>query len=75
MFFYRTRLVIDGHTALDTLSLSRDPLADISRTVSEFDAVRFGECQQLHSITVDQLDFREIESDHAAFFERGAKNI
>ena len=35
--------------------------------MSEFDAVRFGECQKRHSITVDQLDLREVDGDDTAF--------
>ena len=43
--------------------------------MSEFDAIRFVEGQEFHSITVDQLDFRELDGDDTAFLERGAKDF
>ena len=61
--------------ALTALSLSRDPLADIARAVPEFDALGVGERQQLHRMTVDQLDLGEIESDHTAILELRANDV
>jgi hypothetical protein len=61
--------------ALAAASLSRDPSADVGRTVSEFDAIPFGAFQECHGITVDQFDLCEVESDDAAFLERDAKDI
>ena len=52
--------------ALTALSLSRDPLADVGGAMPEFDATGLSEYQQLHSITVNQLDLREIEGHYPA---------
>ena len=43
--------------------------------MAEFDAIGLGQCQQGHRITVDELDLREIESDHAAVAERRTDDI
>ena len=43
--------------------------------MSELDAIRFGECQEFHGITVDQFDLREVDGDDTAFLQRGAKDI
>jgi hypothetical protein len=56
-------------------SFSRDPFADIGRTVPERDSVRFVQRQEFHRITVDQLQFRELDRDDAAFLERSAKDF
>ena len=37
--------------------------------------LRFGERQECHRITVDQLDLRELDGDDTAFLERGAKDL
>src|SRR5262245_5255698 len=60
---------------LVAVSLSRDPFADIGRAVSEFDAVRFDDRQELHSLSVDQLEFGQLDGDDTAVLERGAKYI
>jgi hypothetical protein len=60
---------------LAAASLSRNPFADVGRTVSECDANRFAEGQEFHRITVDQLDFREFYGDDTDFFERGPKDF
>ena len=70
-FAVSSRLLADNavaprHAALAALSLSRNPLADVGRTVPEFDAIRFGQRQERHGITVDQLDLREFEGDDIA---------
>jgi hypothetical protein len=62
-------------TALAAASLSRDPFADVGRTVSECDAIRFAEGQEFHRITVNQLDFREFDGDDTDFLERGPKDF
>ena len=41
----------------------------------EFDAIRFGECQEPHGITVHQLDLRELDSDDTVLPYRGAKDF
>jgi hypothetical protein len=43
--------------------------------VSEFDATRFVECQELHGITIDELDVRELDGNDTALLERHAKDV
>ena len=58
------------------LFFARDPFPDIRGAVSEFDAPRFDEYQEVHRTAVDQADFREIDGDRAAFLiERRAKDV
>ena len=40
----------------------------------ELDPARFGDGEEHHGITVDQLDFREVDGDDTALLERGAKD-
>jgi hypothetical protein len=53
--------------ALAAASLARHPFADVGRTVSEFDAIPLGACQEFHGITVDQFDLCEVDGDNTAF--------
>jgi hypothetical protein len=62
-------------TALAAASLSCDPFADVRRTVSECDAIRFNEGQEFHRITVDQFDLREVDGDDTDFLECDAKDF
>src|SRR5580693_8447712 len=61
--------------ALAAVSLSRDPLADVGRTVSELNAVCFVDRQELHRITVDQLEFSKLDGDKTSVLERGATYV
>jgi hypothetical protein len=67
--------MVPANNALAVVSLSRDPFADVGRTVSEFDAVRFVDRQEFHTVTVDQLEFGKFDGDDTAVVERGAKHI
>jgi len=60
---------------LAAVALSPDPFADVGRTVSELDAVCFVDRQELHGITVDQLEFSELDGDDTAILDRGAKYV
>src|SRR5262249_45337427 len=45
-----------------------DRFADISRTASEFDAIRFTNGEQVHDAAVDQVHFLEIDGNcHSGF--------
>ena len=58
------------------LSFARDPLPDVQGAVSEFDAPRFGERQEVHRTSVDYADLLEIDGDGAAFLiDRGTKDV
>jgi hypothetical protein len=61
--------------ALAALSLLRDPLADIGRATSQFDALGFGLCEKLHRVTVNQLYLCEFDGDDTASLERAANNL
>lgn len=61
--------------ALAAVSLSRDPLADVGRTMSKLDALSFVDREELHGVTVDQLEFSELDGDDTAVIERGAKYV
>src|SRR5690348_17060832 len=61
--------------ALAAGSLSRDPFADVGRTVSELDAVRLVSRQEFHGVTVDQLEFSKLDCGDIAVVERGAKHV
>jgi len=57
-------------------SLLVDPFPDVRRTVSEFDAPTFAECQEGYSTTVDQADLLEIDGDCSAFLmDGGTKDV
>jgi hypothetical protein len=43
--------------------------------MSKLDAVCFVNRQELHSISVDQLEFSEFDGDDTSFLERGAKYV
>ena len=43
--------------------------------MSELDAVCFVDRQELHDITVDQLEVGELDGDDTAILERGAKYV
>jgi hypothetical protein len=43
--------------------------------MAEFDAIGLGLCEQGYRIAVDELDLREMESDHAAVAERRTDDI
>ena len=43
--------------------------------MSELDATCFVDRQEPHGITVDQLEFREVDGDDAAVLKRGAKYV
>src|SRR5215510_12505982 len=43
-----------------------DPFADVSRTVSEFDAICFTHGEQVHGIAVNQIDLLEIDGEEPA---------
>jgi hypothetical protein len=43
--------------------------------VREFDPARFGDGEEHHGITVDQLDLREVYGDDTALLERRAKDV
>ena len=60
---------------LAAASLSRDPLADVARAMPEFDASGLGEYQQLHSLTVDEFNLREVEGDYAAILQLHANDL
>jgi hypothetical protein len=61
--------------ALAARSLLRDPLADVSRAALEFNAVGFGLCQKLHSLTVDHLYFCKCNSGNVVSVELSANNL
>src|SRR5262249_8254645 len=44
-----------------------DPFTNVSRTVSEFDAVRFTDDEEVYGTAVDQADFLEIDCERSAF--------
>src|SRR5262249_33161289 len=53
-----------------------DPFADISRTVSELDAIRFTNVEQVHYSAGDQVHFLEIDGDTRGFLiNRGTKDV
>ena len=56
-------------------SLFRDPLPDEGGTVREFDPARFRDSEEHHGITIDQLDFREVDGDDTALLDRGTKDV
>jgi hypothetical protein len=60
---------------LPALSLVRDPLADVSRTAPEFDALGFGLNQKLYSVTADQLQISEFDGDDSAPVKRDANYL
>jgi hypothetical protein len=64
-----------NRSELATLSLVRDPLADVGRTAPEFDALGFALNQKLHSVTADQLYFSEFDGDDSACIERDANDL
>jgi hypothetical protein len=43
--------------------------------VSELDATRLVERQELHGITIDELDLRELDGNDTALLERSAKDF
>src|SRR5262245_31533099 len=43
-----------------------DPFADVGRTVSELDAIRFGHGEQVHGIAVNQVDLIKIDGEEPA---------
>src|SRR5262249_41012475 len=58
------------------LLFARDPFLDVRGAVSEFDASRFAECQQVHRTALDQADLAEIDGDRAAFLiDRGTEDL
>ena len=61
--------------AVTAPSLSRDPLADVCGAVPEFDPAGLSEYQQLHGITVNQLDLREIEGHNPAIPQLHANDL
>ena len=60
---------------LAAFSFVRDPLADVSRTIPEFDAFGFGLCQKLHCISVGQLYLCEFDGNDSAWIERCANDL
>jgi len=54
----------------------RYPVLDVRRTISEFDAVGFAECEKLHSIAVGQIDLLEVQRDDTSFtLDRSAQDV
>jgi len=66
---------VPANRSLPAVSLSGDPLADVSRTVLEFNAVGFGLRQNLHSLAVHQLYFCECDSHNVASVELSANDL
>src|SRR5262245_49664077 len=53
-----------------------DPFADVTRTVSEFDAIRFTDGEKVHGTAIDQVDLLEIDGERSAFLiDRGTKDV
>jgi hypothetical protein len=44
-------------------SLSRNPIANVGRALTEFDTVRLTSCEEAHRILVDQSHFFKVQND------------
>jgi hypothetical protein len=52
-----------------------DPFADVSRTVSEFDAIRFADGEEVDGTPIDQVNLLEIDCEGSAFLiDRSTKD-
>jgi len=58
------------------VSLARDPFPDVRGAVAEFDAPRFGQCQQAYRVVVNDANFLQIDGDGTVFLiDRGPKDV